>query len=132
MSRTPIDPLLWCKGRRVTIEFPSARTGRLPAKEFIEGLDASDQRKLALLFQVLAAKGAISNRQTSGRSREQSGSSSAFRFALAASRPSTLDLDSWFRQEGRSVEAGRAGASESDQNEHLEREQKERMKWPKR
>ena len=51
------------QGTRCTIEYAVCADGSMPAKEFIEGLDEQDQRRLVTLFHRLADTGVISNRE---------------------------------------------------------------------
>ena len=46
-----------------TIEYAVCANGSMPAREFIEGLDESDQRKMATLFQRMAEHGNVPNRE---------------------------------------------------------------------
>ena len=46
-----------------TIEYAICADGSMPAKEFVEGLDESEQRKLDTLFRRLAAMGKIFNKE---------------------------------------------------------------------
>jgi len=48
-------------GAVLTIEYAVCANGSMPAKEFIDGLDQSEQRKLAVLFQRMADQGQIRN-----------------------------------------------------------------------
>lgn len=51
------------RGAARTIEYAVCLDESMPAKEFIEGLDESSQRKLGTLFQRLADTGKIFNRE---------------------------------------------------------------------
>jgi Phage derived protein Gp49-like (DUF891) len=46
-----------------TVEWAFDLRDRMPAKEFFLALDASDQRKIAALFQWLASDGRVPNRE---------------------------------------------------------------------
>jgi len=133
MSKDADRSVIVVQGTARTIEFAVCSNGSMPAKEFIEGLDASDQRKLAVLFQVLAAKGAISNRQ---HFRKVSGAIWEFkRFQI---RVGCFQTEArWILTHGFVKKDDRWKPAELERanrirTEHLEREQKERMKWPKR
>lgn len=51
------------RGSLRTIEYAVCANGSMPAKDFIEGLEEKEQRKLAVLFQRMADTGRISNRE---------------------------------------------------------------------
>ena len=50
-------------GATLTIEYAVGTNGSMPAKEFIDGLVESDQRKLAALLQTMADRGNVPNRE---------------------------------------------------------------------
>lgn len=51
------------KGNLRTIEYAVRANGSMPAKVFIEGLDESDQRKIAVLFRRMGEHGSVPNRE---------------------------------------------------------------------
>lgn len=63
MSKDADRSVIVVQGTARTIEFAVCSNGSMPAKEFIEGLDESDQRKLDTLFRRLAETGRIFNRE---------------------------------------------------------------------
>lgn len=64
-------------GSKRTIELLCNDDGTCPCKEFIDGLSASDQRKLDVLFEKLGETGKISNDQ---KFKKLEGSESIFEF----------------------------------------------------
>lgn len=54
---------LVCRGLWGSVEYAQCVNGRLPAKEFIEGLSSGEQAKLAHLFQWIADFGKIKNEE---------------------------------------------------------------------
>lgn len=50
-------------GNLRTIEYAVRANGSMPAKVFIESLDESDQRKIAVLFRRMAEHGRVPNRE---------------------------------------------------------------------
>ena len=57
------DSNIVVRGNQRTIEYAICADGSMPAKEFVEGLDESEQRKLDTLFRRLAAMGKIFNKE---------------------------------------------------------------------
>lgn len=57
------DSNIVVRGNQRTIEYAICTDGSMPAKEFVEGLDESEQRKLDTLFRRLAAMGRIFNKE---------------------------------------------------------------------
>ncbi len=62
MSNGTDKPIV-LRGIARTVEYAVCSDGSMPAKEFVEGLDESDQRKLVTLFRRLADTGKIFNRE---------------------------------------------------------------------
>lgn len=62
MSRDA-DLTIVVRGNMRTIEYALCANGSIPAKEFIEGLDESGQRRLDTLFRRMADMGRIFNRE---------------------------------------------------------------------
>lgn len=63
MGRDSEKSVVLARGKACTIECAVRANGSMPAREFIEELEAAEQRKLAVLFQRLADTGRISNRE---------------------------------------------------------------------
>jgi hypothetical protein len=63
MSKDADRPDVVVRGTARTIAYAVCSDGSMPAKEFVEGLDDSDQRKLDTLFRRLADTGKIFNRE---------------------------------------------------------------------
>ena len=63
MSKDADRPVIVVRGTARAIEYAVCSDGSMPAKEFIEGLDDSDQRKLDTLFRRLSETGKIFNRE---------------------------------------------------------------------
>ena len=57
------DSNIVVRGNQRTIEYAICADGSMPAKEFVEGLDESEQRKLDTLFRRLAGIGKIFNKE---------------------------------------------------------------------
>ena len=55
------DSNIVVRGNQRTIEYAIRTNGSMPAKEFIESLDESDQRKMAALFDRMAQHGNAPN-----------------------------------------------------------------------
>ena len=55
------DSNIVVRGNQRTIEYAICADGSMPAKEFIESLDESDQRKMAALFDRMAQHGNAPN-----------------------------------------------------------------------
>lgn len=55
------DSNIVVRGNQRTIEYAIRTNGSMPAKEFIESLDDSDQRKMAALFDRMAQHGTVPN-----------------------------------------------------------------------
>jgi hypothetical protein len=51
------------RGTSLTIEYAVRANGSMPARQFIEGLSKPDQRKLVALFQRMADRGNVPNRE---------------------------------------------------------------------
>ena len=56
------DSNIVVRGNQRTIEYAICADGSMPAKEFVEGLDESEQRKLDTLFRRMAETGKIFNK----------------------------------------------------------------------
>jgi hypothetical protein len=63
MSKDTDSLVVVVRGTARTIEYAVCSNGTMPAREFIEGLDPSDQRKLDTLFRRMAETGKIFNRE---------------------------------------------------------------------
>ena len=63
MSKEADRPAVVVRGTMRTIEYAICANGSMPAREFIEGLDDSDQRKLAVLLRRMAEHGSVPNRE---------------------------------------------------------------------
>ncbi|MFQ5424458.1 MAG: type II toxin-antitoxin system RelE/ParE family toxin [Phycisphaerae bacterium] len=57
------DGIVVVRGSSRIIEYAVCANGKMPAKEFIEGLPEADQRKIAVLLHRMAEKGDVPNRQ---------------------------------------------------------------------
>ncbi len=57
------DSNIVVRGNLRTIEYAICADGSMPAKEFVESLDKSEQRKLDTLFRRLASTGKIFNKE---------------------------------------------------------------------
>jgi hypothetical protein len=62
-SEGTMNERIAAKGTWGTVEWAIDARLRLPAQEFFLSLDASDQRKIAALFQWLASEGRVPNRE---------------------------------------------------------------------
>ena len=63
MSKNVDRPVVVVRGAMRTIAYAVRSNGSMPAKEFIESLDESDQRKIVALFQRMADHGTVPNPQ---------------------------------------------------------------------
>ena len=61
--RKDADRPIVVRGSMRTIEYAVCTNGTMPAKEFIEGMDVSGQRKIAALFESMARRGNVPNRE---------------------------------------------------------------------
>ncbi len=57
------DRSIVVRGSLRTIEYAMRANRSTPARDFIEGLDESDQRKITVLFRRMADKGNVPNRE---------------------------------------------------------------------
>ena len=55
------DSIVVVRGNQRTIEYAVCANGSMPAKEFVEGLDESEQRRLDVLFRRMADTGKVFN-----------------------------------------------------------------------
>lgn len=62
MSRDADSPIV-VRGSLRAIEYAVCANGSMPARKFIEGMDESDQRKMAALFERMARCGDVPNRE---------------------------------------------------------------------
>lgn len=62
MGKRAERPII-AEGSHGTIEYGVCLNGAMPAREFVEGLDEGDRRKIAVLFERLAETGRIFNRE---------------------------------------------------------------------
>lgn len=63
MTREADRPLVVVRGTMRSIEYAVCANRSMPAKEFIEGLDEGDQRKLDVLFRKMAETGKLFNKE---------------------------------------------------------------------
>lgn len=124
MDGTP-DTMVLIRGSMRTIEFARCANGDVPARQFIEDLDESDQRKLDVLFRRMADTGKIFNveqfKQVDGR---------IYEFKRFKVRIGCFQIvNRWLLTHGFVKKQDRWPAAELEKakrimNEHLDREQR--------
>lgn len=63
MGEARLRSIVAFKGNRKTIEFLLSRDGQCESQTFFDALDASDKRKLDVLFEMMGQNGEIKNKE---------------------------------------------------------------------
>ena len=123
--RRDADRPIVVRGSLRTIEYAMRANRSTPARDFIEGLDESDQRKIAVLFRRMADKGNVPNREQFKCVRGR-----IFEFKKHQIRVFCFrEGDCWLLTNGYKKKKDKLDRSEIDRaervmQEHLEREEK--------
>lgn len=72
-----MDTIAEYQGSKLSIELLVQKSGACPTRDFLEELSASDRRKVDHLFQMMAEKGKITNRE---KFKKVEGSENIFEF----------------------------------------------------
>jgi len=122
-----VDRPIVVRGTLRTIEYAVCANGTMPAGDFIQGLDESDQRKMATLFERMAGRGNVPNRQQFKLVRGK-----IFEFKKQQIRVFCFRKDDrWlltngYKKKEKRLDQGKIGRAERIMCEHLEREAKEK------
>lgn len=112
------------RGPARTIEYAVRSDGSMPAKEFIEGLGDSNQRKLATLFKRMADHGTVPNSQQFKKVRDR-----VFEFKKHQMRVFCFrEGDSWLLTNGYKKKKDRLNPAEVDRAERIMTEHLARMR----
>jgi hypothetical protein len=90
------DDTLVYAGSKRTIRYARRTTGAMLAKEFVEGLDEGDQRKLMNLFQRMGEEGLIFNKEKFRRVEDKLYEFKSFQIRIGCFQVSTT----WFLTHG--------------------------------
>lgn len=124
MSRDA-DRHIVVRGSLRTIEYAVCANGSMPAREFIEGMDESGQRKMATLFERMAKHGNVPNREQFKSVREK-----IFEFKKHQIRVFCFRKgDRWlltngYKKKKDKLDQGEIDRAERIMREHLEQEAK--------
>lgn len=120
------------RGSLRTVVYAVGANGSMPAKDFIENLDESDRRKIAVLFHRMGEAGKVPNRQQFKHVRGQ-----IFEFKKHQVRVFCFRKDDrWLLTNGYKKKSDRLdqkeiARAERIMTEHLDREGPERKGWRK-
>ncbi|MGB2985757.1 MAG: type II toxin-antitoxin system RelE/ParE family toxin [Phycisphaerae bacterium] len=126
MSKEADRPIL-VRGSLRTIEYAVCANGSMPAKDFIEGLDESDQRKLVVLFRRMAEKGNVPNREQFKLVRERVFEFKKHQIRVFCFRSGDrCPLANGYKKKRNRLDQSEVVRAERIMREHLEREAGER------
>lgn len=126
MSKDADDKKVVARGSLRTIAYATGANGSMPAKDLIEGLDESDQRKIAALFQRMADQGKVANREQFKKVEDD-----LFEFkkhqtrVFCFRRGNTWFLTNGYRKKKKKLDPSEVARARRIRGEHVQREAKE-------